>query len=401
MKILVIVQDLRISGTSEGVVSRSFLVKLRKVYPSEIIDVVYLKNHRNEDRLDHLPANNIEQHFIPYEIPQSIIWLNKFYWRTFSKNLKDNYIVGKYRKIIKDLNHEKYDYIFVRSSGQGYETILALKELPILKKSIVNFHDPYPVLWDTGTEWDISDIEVNKLKMMWGIVRDAKACMSPASLLSQDMQHLYGSTKKFYTLPHQYDEDAFPLSEKEGIRKKKKKITISYHGAVQLGRNLDILLDAYLEILKDIPYLHDLTEVILRIRGNHTQRLKKKYNHPNIEILDTLDFCSSATEQKLETDLLIVLENCAAHSNILVGKAPFLASLQKPVFSISPLRSEMRNIIKSGYYIADCSNYLEVKEKLEKLIFDCLKNPKSAAPFGDYFSETRFKENLNRILTIN
>src|SRR5690606_32608626 len=98
------------------------------------------------------------------------------------------------------------------------------------------------------------------------------------------------------------------------------------------------------------------TEIILRIRGNHTQRLKEKYKHPNIEILDTLDFCSSAMEQKFETDILIVLENCAPHSNILVGKAPFLASLKKPVLSLSPLRSEMRLIVESQQFLADCQN---------------------------------------------
>lgn len=401
MKILVIVQDLRISGTSEGVVSRSFLFKLRKAYPNAVIDVVYLKNHENEDRLDHLPLNSIEQHFIPYKIPTNVIWLNKFYWRVFNKNLKDKYIVEKYRTIIKDLAYEKYDHIFVRSSGQGYESILALKGLPILKKSIINFHDPYPVLWDTGTDWDISNIETNKLKMMWRIVRDAKACISPSTLLSQDMEHLYGSTKKFYTLPHQYDEEAFPLSEKERIRKKKKKVTISYHGAVQLGRNLDILLDAYLAILEDKPELNDSTEVVLRIRGNHTHRLKQKYIHTNIEILDTLDFCNSANEQKLETDILIVLENCAPHSNILVGKAPFLASLEKPLLSLSPLRSELRSIIRSEKYLANCSDKPEVKEKLEKLIFDCLEKPVHTNPFGDYFSDARFKENMNIVLSLD
>ena len=34
MNFLVIAQDLRVSGTSEGVVSRSFLAKLRMAYPS-------------------------------------------------------------------------------------------------------------------------------------------------------------------------------------------------------------------------------------------------------------------------------------------------------------------------------------------------------------------------------
>lgn len=401
MRILVIVQDLRISGTSEGIVSRSFLTKLRKTYPHSRIDVVYLKNHQNNDSLEHLPVDTIEQHYIPYKIPAAVIWINKFYWRAFGKNLKDRFLIQKYRNVIKKLKFQEYEHIFVRSSGQGFEGILALKGLPILKKSIINFHDPYPVLWDTGNRWDISNTEVNKLKMMWSIVSQAKRCITPAVLLSHDMQHLYGTTRKFFTLPHQYDKDAFPASGRGKMREKKKQVTISYHGAVQLGRNMDILLDAYLELLEAKPAYLEKTEVILRIRGNHTDRLRTKYEHPNIEILDTLDFCGSAAEQKLGTDILLVLENCAPHSNILVGKAPFLASLNKPILSLSPLRSEMRNIIQGDKYIANCQDRQEIKVKLESLIVDCLQNNNSATPFGDYFAEERFRHNLDPILVEN
>ena len=45
MKFLVIEQDLRVSGTSQGIISRSFLAKLRLAYPQSIIDVVYLKQY--------------------------------------------------------------------------------------------------------------------------------------------------------------------------------------------------------------------------------------------------------------------------------------------------------------------------------------------------------------------
>ena len=40
MKFLVVEQDLRVSGTSQGVISRSFLAKLRIAYPKSVIDVV-------------------------------------------------------------------------------------------------------------------------------------------------------------------------------------------------------------------------------------------------------------------------------------------------------------------------------------------------------------------------
>ena len=55
MKFLIITQDLRVSGTSEGIVSRSFLAKLKKVYPESKIDVLYLCTHSSDDNLEILP----------------------------------------------------------------------------------------------------------------------------------------------------------------------------------------------------------------------------------------------------------------------------------------------------------------------------------------------------------
>ena len=64
MKFLVIEQDLRVSGTSQGVISRSFLAKLRIAYPDAIIDVVYLKQYVSDDQLGLLPVDSIVEKVI-------------------------------------------------------------------------------------------------------------------------------------------------------------------------------------------------------------------------------------------------------------------------------------------------------------------------------------------------
>ena len=38
-KFLIVEQDLRVSGTSQGIISRSFIAKLRMAHPNAIIDV--------------------------------------------------------------------------------------------------------------------------------------------------------------------------------------------------------------------------------------------------------------------------------------------------------------------------------------------------------------------------
>ena len=69
MKFLVLEQDLRISGTSQGIISRSFLSKLRMAYPESSIDVVYLKQYESEDQLHLLPVNSIESHILNLKTP--------------------------------------------------------------------------------------------------------------------------------------------------------------------------------------------------------------------------------------------------------------------------------------------------------------------------------------------
>jgi glycosyltransferase involved in cell wall biosynthesis len=400
MKFLVIVQDLRISGTSEGIVSRSFLSKLRKTYPNSIIDVVYIKHFKNDDQLDLLSVDTMNIFFVDFKVPFFTRLLNKFFCRFLHRSLNNSHIVNKYTSIVAKIPFEQYNNIFMRSSGLEFEVIRSAKDLPILKNAIINFHDAYPVFWDSGSKLKLTPIELFKLKEMWEIVKQCKSCISPASLLSEDLQYLYGASKKFYTLPNQYDESVFDFSDLNSVRKKEKPITISYHGAIQFARNIDILIDAYLELVKQNNTYKENTEFIIRVRGFHNERLRKKYSDDqNVIILEGVDFANSSYEQSHETDILIILENCSLHSNILVGKAPFLASIKKPVLSLSPEKSELRRIIKNEKYIATCSDSNEIKHKLESLIKDRMNSKSEVSPFGDYFGDANFKSMIEKLIS--
>lgn len=399
MKILVLEQDLRVSGTSQGIISRSFLAKLRTAYPEAIIDVVYLKHHPSEDQLHLLPVDHIETHVLDLKIPFLIKFINRFYWRLFHVSLNERYIHRIYASYIEKVNYESYDHIFIRSAGIEHEVILATHNLPILKKAIVNFHDPYPLPWYVGTQKKMSNLDLFRLKKMMEIVAQAKTCSSSAYYMSHDLQNLYASRKPFYTLPHQYDARVFDLSDQGQVLKKNKKITISYHGAIMFGRNADILLDAYQELVETNEEYQNHTEFIMRLKGQDNKRLREKYTLvKNIQILDTLNFSNSSNEQIHETDIVIILENGPLYCNILVGKAPFLAAYHKPVLSISPMRSELRNCIVDERYIATMDDKEEIKFKLEQLILDRMSSNEKVYPFGDYFSEANFKKSLDEIL---
>lgn len=399
MKFLIIEQDLRVSGTSQGVISRSFLAKLRKSYPDSVIDVVYLKQYASEDHLHLLPVDSIKEYVLDLEIPFFTKWFNKIYWRVFHISLTRNHIHKVYGSYIAKIDYTKYDHIFIRSAGLNHETILGTKNLPILKKAIVNFHDPYPLFWYAGSTSKLTNLELFKLKEMFGIVNNAKTCMSSASLMSEDLQTLYGCRKKFYNLPHQFDAGVFDLSDVSNVLKKKKKILISYHGAIQFGRNIEILLDAYEELVNENPLFKENTEFVIRVKGIDVPQLAKRYaKTPNIVILYTANFDTSCHEQMHEADINIILENGPLYCNILVGKAPFLAATRKPILSISPERSEMRRIITDNKYIASYHDKEEIKQKLENLIVNRLNSDEEVFPFGDYFGDENFKKMLNKII---
>ena len=242
-------------------------------------------------------------------------------------------------------------------------------------------------------------MQISQMKDMYKVVCQAKTCSSSAHYMSNDLEFLYGTKKKFYTLPHQYCESIFDLSDNKEVLPKYKKVTISYHGAIQFGRNVEILLDAYQELVKNNPIYKENTEFVLRLKGIDLDKLAVRYSETkNIVILNTLNFSNSANEQIHSADINIILENGPLYCNILVGKAPFLSSLNKAVLTLSPERSELRNIIIDKRFIANSNDKAEIKLKLENLIINCMGTKSDVFPFGDFFSDENFKKSLDEIL---
>jgi len=398
MRVLVVAQDLRMSGTSEGIVSRSFIGKLRNVYPKAYIEVLHLKNHRKNVREDLLPIDSYNEIVVDKSLPKYIVLINKFYWRLSGISLNELWIEKQYGKKLNEIVTSDFDLIFLRSSGTQYELILGALFAPaVLKRAVINFHDPFPIFWDTGSEGNIDNLELQRFKRMQKVVRLASSCISPSNLLSQDLEFLYGTIKKFHVVPHQFEMKVFDLPNLKLIRKKNKKISISYHGAVQFKRNIDVLLDAYIKLIEHNLFFKDNSEFVLRIRGNHTQRLFEKYDkYENIKILKTLPFSESLEEQKSESDIVVILENNAPHSNILPGKTPVMAYLNKHLLIISPKRSELRGLA-SEFNIASYSNQYEIKNKLKELIERVVLSDSGGNLFKNYFSDAEFFKKIEEI----
>ena len=165
------------------------------------------------------------------------------------------------------------------------------------------------------------------------------------------------------------------------------------------GRNIEILLDTYINLIENNAVYKENTEFVLRLKGVDLKKMAQKYSGtPNIQVLGMVSFSNSCFEQSHEADINVILENGPIYSNTLVGKAPFLAATGKPVFVLAPERSEMRTILKDNQYIASYSDAVEIKSKLENLIQNRLNSDEAVCPFEDYFSDENFKIHLDAIL---
>jgi hypothetical protein len=399
MRFLAIVQDLRVSGTSQGILERSFLYKLRRSYPDSVIDVVYIKTFESEDSIDLLPINDLKLIKIKFKIPLILFWINMLYWRLFHVSLNEEYIHKVYKNAINSIDYKSYDCIFLRSAGLECENLLGSLDLPILKKSIIFFNEPYPYFWCSGYIMNLSNLQLFKLKKIIRVVEQAKSVVS-TNFLARDLQFLYGTKKYFYDLPHQFCEEVFNLNVSDDLFKKNKKVTISYHGSIQFGRDLEELLDVYCDLIKANKLFEVQTEFFIRLKTSEYHILKKKYKKiSNIHILESVQFSTSYLEQKNISDINISLENGPIYCSVLLGKAPVLAEISKRVLSLCPVDSEMRCIISNPKYVASYGDYDEIKLKLSGLISEVLNEmPFEDKIFGDYFSDQNFKNSLDRIL---
>lgn len=403
-KILVIAEDLRCSGTSEGIVSRSFLSRLRSTYPLSEIDLIYLKTFQSEDYLSLLPCDRIETYYIKTKPGFFTKWVNRVTLKICSFSYYESKLLRTFVKHYNRIDHNYYDTIFVRSTGLKFYSILALKNSEILRKSIINFHDPFPLAWYPGIDLVFNKYHLRQLMVMTDVVKMSMACMTPSSLLSQHLRFLFQSKNFFYTIPHQFVKEVFPFSDiaPDKSDTSARKIVISYHGAIMFGRNIDPLLDAYIEIIENNPIIKAESEFILRLRGQENCRLRMKYAKiQNIKVLDEIDFLKSFKEQQLDSDILIIIENGDDYSITLMGKSPVLASLQKPILVLSPPKSELRTLISSEF-VATVSDRMDIKTKLERLILKRINNNNTNQDvFGDYFSQSSFDRIIKNVVEVD
>lgn len=394
MKILVLAEDLRVSGTSEGIVSRSFVYNLKVALPEASISVVHFHWTREDDQLSILPIDFYETVYLNTSEYKTDNLLFKLLRKLLDFDYHDWRRKMKIAKKLKNINCKNYDLIFVRSTGLKYTLHRSLLKFPLLlQQSYLNYHDPYPISFSPSYEGAIHNKDWSNLREMASVVQQSKAVFSPSQRLGEKLSYLYGSKKRFHTIPHQFNQNAFP--QKKWTYSKTSDVigndlVIMYHGAVQLNQNIKPLLDAFKSFQNKFL---DTKKIVfeLRLKGKQAEDLKTEYGHvEGIKFLPLISASESYMELKERADICIILDTCGIESEILVGKAPMLASLKKPVLVITPAKSELRRIIKNDCFLALCSCRNEITLKLSDLVNNVLNKEKIEEPFEDYFTVKNF-----------
>lgn len=395
IKFLIVEEDLRVSGTSQGIISRSFIGYLSKSFPQAIIDLIYIHAHDSSiDKLSILPCNLIIDHTYKIEPPFHIKWLNRILRRLTNIMIYENFITHQFGRIINSVDYAAYDYIFVRSTGFNCYSILSLNGLPIIKRSIIFFNEPYPLAWSPGKNRKFEKNDFLRLKKMRNILSQVRGCVA-TKFLAQDLQFLYGSSIRFFDLPHVFDSEMFTI-----IRKNKNThqsvFVFGYHGSTQYGRDIKKVLNAYKELLNERSELFGKTKFILRLKSDYLQDLKNEFVDTNeIEFLPLINANLCLEEQINLIDCNVLLENGPLYSSSLLGKAPVVNSSGGNVIIVSPKRSELREIANPESVTGYDKN--DIKQKLLKTI-ERNNSEDKIFPFGNYFSQEIFKCKMEELM---
>ncbi len=397
-RVLILCQNLDISGSSEGMVSNAFVVKYLKMFPKHQVDVKWISKIPKTDEI----SNQLNFGFESIKIPhRKFTWienkLNAFLYYTFGYNLKDILIINRFKKAIKKININAYDQIFVRSGGLDFYLIRALKGNPYINKMSIYFHDPYPACLYPGSNSEFNIHNFRKIKEMRVIVNQAKNVFSPSKLLSNDLGFLY--SKRFHTLPHQFDHSIFTKTNLKMTSNLDDKYNyIIYHGAIQHNRCLGSVLSAFQELTFKNQGFNNF-KFIIRASGKEANQLKSKYqNSKNIIFNDLINTYASYVEQKNYASLSIILETNGDYSNILGGKTPMLVSIDANMYCLTSNESELKRLLhdKPGYF----SNYnkSEIKKRLKFKLEQIVNKNIKPNPLKSYFSDKEFKNRVTNLL---
>ena len=389
MKILVLVEDLRINTTSAGICN------------SNIINSLLLGGHELTCLYDYSTSDTfpwLESSYAKFEniksVKQNILIKaisklpksNAMSYHLTGFGLKENNKIHAWKKTIKEkLSKEiSYDFIMVLGAGSSMLNYFAISNIKTSVPYIVNYHDPYPYCQYPKPYFEYSKI-VGKLQ-----AKKSNIVMQNAFKVSFPSQRLYEWMLQFHpvlegksiVIPHSDSKlKSLPGSEMDDlVNLNSDKFNLLHIGSLLGPRNPKYLISAFSKFCNEDQNRKENS--VLNIIGRITDDkfTLNKFDTTGIQIINKRISYKKSLALMQQASVLVLLEAVAENSPFMPGKLANYFMAKKPILALTPKSSETTRLLGDQYpYMTETDNESEIYTKIVSLW-----NEWNSTKFKDY-----------------
>lgn len=271
--------------------------------------------------------------------------------------------------------YNNHDLIITLSQGASFRPHHAMLRLPTLhSKWLAYVHDPYPFhLYPEPYNWVEAGYK-QKECFFREVSESAKYSAFPSQLLKEWMGQFFPNfLKTGLVIPHQQLKiDVLQDIGKYNSLLREDTFTLLHAGNLMKQRPPFTLINAYKKFLEINPEAKTNSRLLLIGPASY----HKKAIEEASKLLPQLELCLEGVPFKIvntlqhQVSVNIILESDSAISPFLPGKFPHCVFANKPIFAISPIKSEIRRLLGEDYpYLALVGDEKEILNKIQLLYF--------------------------------
>jgi len=408
MKILVLAESLRINGTSSGIVSSTFLKSLLLgghevvcLYENSVsYPITWLKG-ATLIPVNYTPLKQTILDKIP-KLRALPTYING-YSKTFA-----NQILDWKNNIDSTLATNKFDLIICLGSGASFLPHYAMIKIQTHIPWVANFHDPYPMsVYPKPYQQQKSIILKKQERFTAQIIEKANFVSFPSVYLKEWMTSFFPAIKnKAIILPHLGCElDNLPtLKIDNTINLPNEKFNILHAGTLLGPRKVVALFNAFEKFLnKDEEHKEKAVLTILgKVAREHHKihEIVETYSK-NIRVITNRVSYKRSIELNKKADVCLIIEADADFSPFMPGKLADLIQLSKPIFALTPKKSETLRVLGETYPYQSRVNEEEQILKVLELLWSDWKQEKlklqNANELKEYVSSKSFNKKITEL----
>jgi hypothetical protein len=372
MKILAIVEDLRINKTSCGIINANFISGL--IQNNHQIHCIYDYSESNTFPFLNSPLLKTEsikkvKYNLFFKLLNKIPKGNSIHARLTGFNIYEKLKIKNWTIAVKStLSKNNYDLIVYLGSGNSMLNYFSLLKIETNTTVLVNYHDPYPNNqyphpYKTNNNW------VNKIKTKKSnkIMKKATSISFPSLLLLNWMKKFHPILEnKSIIIPH-LNGNLKNLNESENdklVHLKENCFNIVHGGSLLGPRNPEFLIKAFKKFIEEDPerkekaYLNIIGGIDIK---NNIKNINFQGFLENIIIIKERISYKKSKEIFKNANILLLIEAISNESPFLPGKTIDYIEANKNIFALTPKSSEISRLFGEEYpYITQTNNEEEI-----------------------------------------